>query len=185
MSRGGKKVEAELYRPLVIALLKRYGTTADVAKVVGVKDETIQVIYSRKKEFTLEHVAEKIEKAYDDIGAPSLKPPVMVRRRKRRPPVVKCSDDIKHLRAGEGTSMYWPDEKPMGAGGTLRPLTVGEVYTIRYDIVSSKHKRGHVSGKVIGEYDHYYLFEEHSGLKTTVLKNDLYREDTKIKGETV
>ncbi|WP_322630526.1 hypothetical protein [Aedoeadaptatus coxii] len=177
---GGKKVEAELYRPLVIALLKRYGTTADVAKIVGVKDETIQVIYSRKKEFTLEHVAEKIEKAYDDLG----KPPVMVRRRKR-PTTVKCSDGIKYLRAGEGTSMYWDEEKPLNAGGTMRPLTVGEEYTVQYNIVSATHKRGHVSGKVIGEYAHYYLFKEASGLKTTVLKNDLCREDTKVKGETV
>lgn len=181
MSKGGKKVEAELYRPLVIALLKRYGTTADVAKVLGVQDETVQVIYSRKKQFTLERVAKKIEEAYDNL----INPPIIVRRIKRRPTAVKCSDDIKHLRAGEGTSMYWPEEKPLNAGGTMRPLTVGEVYTIRYGIVSSKHKRCHVSGKVIGEYDHFYLFEEPSGLKTTVLKNDLCREATRIKGETV
>lgn len=175
---GGKKVEAELYRPLVIALLKRYGTTADVAKVLGVKDETVQVIYSRKKEFTLERVAKKIEKAYVELG----NPPIV--RRKRRATVVKCSDDIRCLRAGEGTSMYWPEEKPMGAGGTMRPLTVGEVYTVQSNN-SREHRRKPVSGKIIGEYDHFYLFEEPSGLKTTVLKNDLYREDTKIKGERV
>ena len=98
--------------------------------------------------------------------------------------MVKCSDDIKHLRAGEGTSMYWTDEKPMGAGGTMSPLTVGEEYTVQSNN-SREHRRKPVSGKVIGEYDYFYLFEEHSGLKTTVLKNDLCREDTRIKGETV
>ena len=182
MSRvSEKKVEAELYRPMLLGLLHHYGTTTDVAKVLGVGDETVQVIYARKKRYTLEYVAESITNAYIGLGLP----PILVKKRRKRPTVVKCSDDIKRLRAGEGTSMYWPDEKPMDAGGTMRPLTVGEVYTVRSGFVSQKNKRGHVSGKVIGEYPHYYLFEEHSGLKTTVLKNDLYREDTKIKGETV
>lgn len=177
---GSKKVEAEPYRPMVIALLKRYGTTADVAKILGVKDEIVQTIYARRKVLISKRIVKKIEKAYADLD----KPPVIARR-KRRPTMVKCSDDIKHLRAGEGTSMYWSDEKPMDAGGTMRPLTDGKSYTVQSDIDSRKHKRGHVSGKVIGEYDHFYLFEEHSGLKTTVLKNDLCREDTRIKGETV
>jgi len=176
-----KKVEAELYRPMLLGLLHHYGTTADVAEVLGVGDETVQVIYARKKKYTLEYVAESITNAYIGLGLP----PIFVKKRKRRPTTVKCSDDMKRLRAGEGTSMYWSEEKPLGAGGTMRPLTIGEEYTVRYGFISAKHKRGHVSGKVIGEYDHFYLFEEHSGLKTTVLKNDLYREDTRIKGETV
>lgn len=176
---GSKKVEAEPYRPKVIALLKRHGTTADVAKILGVKDEIVQDIYARRKVVISKRIVKKIEKAYADLD----KPPI-VARRKREPTVVKCSDDIKHLRAGEGTSMYWPEEKPMGAGGTMRPLTVGEEYTVQSNN-SREHRRKPVSGKVIGEYDHFYLFEEHSGLKTTVLKNDLRREDTRIKGETV
>ena len=176
---GSKKVEAELYRPMVIALLKRYGTTADMAKILGVKDEIVQDIYARRKVVISKRIVKKIEKAYADLD----KSPI-VARRKRRPTVVKCSDDIKRLRAGEGTSMYWPDEKPMGAGGTMRPLTVGEVYAVQSNN-SREHRRKPVSGKVIGEYDHFYLFEEHSGLKTTVLKNDLCRETTKIKGETI
>lgn len=176
-----KKVEAELYRPMLLGLLHHYGTTTDVAEVLGVGDETVQVIYARKKRYTLEYVAESITNAYIGLGLP----PILVKKRRKRPTAVKCSDDIKHLRAGEGTSMYWTDEKPINAGGAMRPLTVGEEYTMQYGIVSQKNKRGHVSGKVIGEYDHFYLFEEDSGLKTTVLKNDLCREAIKIKGETI
>ncbi|MEJ8785357.1 hypothetical protein WKT05_02660 [Peptoniphilus sp. HCN-40583] len=65
-----------------------------------------------------------------------------------------------------------------------RPLEVGEAYTVELPHESGGRPRidfGTVTGKVIDETRRFYLIEAAHGLKTTVLKNDLCLEKTKIK----
>lgn len=65
-----------------------------------------------------------------------------------------------------------------------RPLQVGETYTVQLPVGTGGWQQkgaGEISGKVIDETRRFYLIETAHGLKTTVLKNDLCREATKIK----
>lgn len=163
-------------RPKVIALLKHHGPTEVVADVVGIGDETVQLIYSRKREYVIGPVAEKIEAAFDALPKTQEKQ----RRRRRHHVVARCSEDIRPLIAGEGTEMYWDGPKPECIDGTLRALETGKWYSVAYDKMTGMSHKNVVTGKVIGEYAHYYLFEDERGLKSSVLKNDLCRETTRV-----
>lgn len=163
-------------RPKVIALLKHYGPTEVVADVTGISDETVQLIYSRKRAFVSAAVAEKIEVAFYALPMNQGKQ----RRRRRQHVVARCSEDIRPLIAGEGTEMYWDAPKPQNIGGTLRELTIGTWYSVAYDKMTGIRHKNVVTGKVIGEYANYYLFEDERGLKSSVLKNDLCRETTRV-----
>ncbi len=163
-------------RPKLMALLTHYGATDAVADVIGISDETVQLIYSRKRAFVSAAVAEKIEVAFYALPMNQGKQ----RRRRRQHVVARCSDDIRPVIAGEGTEMYWDGPKPAGIGGTLRELAIGEWYSVVYRRNDLSRYREVVAGKVIGEYAHYYLFETERGLKSSVLKNDLCRETTRV-----
>lgn len=164
-------------RPKLMALLTHYGPTDAVADVIGVSDETVQLIYSRKRALVSAAVAEKIEAAFYALPECQRKQ----RRRHRRHVVARCSDDIRPAIAGEGTEMYWGTPKPAGIGGTLRALEIGKWYSVTYDKMNgTRHNKNFVAGKVIGEYAHYYLFEDERGLRSSVLKNDLCRETTRV-----
>lgn len=168
-------------RPKVIALLKHYGPTEVVADVVGIGDETVQLIYSRKREYVIGPVAEKIEDAFDALPKWRQQQPVAARCSQRQPIVARCSEDMRPLIAGEGTEMYWDAPKPQNIGGTLRALEIGKWYFVTYNKMNgTRHNKNFVSGKVIGEYAHYYLFEDERGLRSSVLKNDLCRETTRV-----
>lgn len=167
-------------RPKVIALLKHYGPTEVVADVVGIGDETVQLIYSRKREYVIGPVAEKIEAAFDALPKQRHRQRIVAGRSQRKSITARCSEDIRPLIAGEGTEMYWDAPKPQNIGGTLRALELGKWYTVAYDKTGGIRYRGSVTGKVIGEYTHYYLFENERGLKSSVLKNDLCRETTRV-----
>ena len=163
-------------RPKVIALLKHHGPTEVVADVVGIGDETVQLIYSRKRAFVSAAVAEKIEVAFYALPMNQGKR----RRRQKQPIVARCSEDMRPFIADEGTGMYWDTPKPQNIGGTLRALEIGKWYSVAYDKMTGMSHKNVVTGKVIGEYAHYYLFETERGLKSSVLKNDLCRETTRV-----
>lgn len=163
-------------RPKVMALLKHYGATDAVAEVVGIADETVQLIYSRKRALVSAAVAEKIEAAFYALLESQRKQ----RRRRRKHVVARCSDDIRPFVAGEGTEMYWDGPKPARIGGTLRALEIGKWYSVAYDKMDGIRHQNVVTGKVLGEYAHYYLFETERGLKYSVLKNDLCLETTRV-----
>lgn len=168
-------------RPKVIALLKHHGPTEVVADVVGIADETVQLIYSRKREYVIGPVAEKIEAAFDALPKWRQQQPVAARCSQRQPIVARCSEDMRPLIAGEDTGMYWDAPKPKNIGGTLRALEIGKWYFVTYNKMNgTRHNKNFVSGKVIGEYTHYYLFEDERGLRSSVLKNDLCRETTRV-----
>lgn len=174
MESQGKSLA--VIRPKVMALLKHYGATDAVAEVVGIADETVQLIYSRKRALVSAAVAEKIEAAFYALPETQEKQ----RRRRRHHVVVRCSDDIRLVIAGEGTEMYWDGPKPAGIGGTLRALELGKWYSVAYDKMTGIRHQNVVTGKNIGEYAHYYLFEDGCGFKSSVLKNDLCRETTRV-----
>lgn len=164
-------------RPKLMALLTHYGATDAVADVIGISDETVQLIYSRKRAFVSAAVAEKIEVAFYALPMNQGKR----RRRQKQHVVARCSDDVRPLFAGEGTEMYWDGPKPQNIGGTLRALEIGKWYSVTYDKMNgTRHNKNFVAGKVIGEYAHYYLFETEHRLKSSVLKNDLCRETTRV-----
>lgn len=168
-------------RPKVIALLKHYGPTEVVADVVGIGDETVQLIYSRKREYVIGPVAEKIEAAFDALPKQRHRQRIVAGRSQRKSITARCSEDIRPLIAGEGTEMYWDAPKPQNIGGTLRALEIGKWYSVTYDKMNgTRHNKNFVAGKVIGEYAHYYLFETEHRLKSSVLKNDLCRETTRV-----
>lgn len=167
-------------RPKVIALLKHYGPTEVVADVVGIGDETVQLIYSRKREYVIGPVAEKIEAAFDALPKQLHRQRIVAGRSQRKSITARCSEDIRPLIAGEGTEMYWDAPKPQNIGGTLRALEIGKWYKVVYGKMTGMNHKNVVTGKVIGEYDHYYLFENERGLKSSVLKNDLCRETTRV-----
>lgn len=167
-------------RPKVIALLKHYGPTEVVADVVGIGDETVQLIYSRKREYVIGPVAEKIEDAFDALPKQRHRQRIVAGRGQRKSITARCSEDIRPLIAGEGTGMYWDGPKPAGIGGTLRELAIGTWYSVAYDKMTGIRHKNVVTGKVIGEYAHYYLFEDERGLKSSVLKNDLCLETTRV-----
>lgn len=65
-----------------------------------------------------------------------------------------------------------------------RPLQVGEAYTVELPVRPGGWQQkgaGEITGKVIAETRRFYLIETARGIKTTVLKNDLCLEATKIK----
>lgn len=163
-------------RPKLMALLTHYGATDAVADVIGISDETVQLIYSRKRAFVSAVVAEKIEVAFYALPMNQGKR----RRRQKQPIVARCSEDMRPFIADEGTGMYWDTPKPQNIGGTLRALEIGKWYSVAYDKMTGMSHKNVVTGKVIGEYAHYYLFETERGLKSSVLKNDLCRETTRV-----
>lgn len=65
-----------------------------------------------------------------------------------------------------------------------RPLQIGETYTVQLPQGPGAWQQkgaGEITGKVIDETRRFYLIETARGIKTTVLKNDLCLEATKIK----
>ena len=65
-----------------------------------------------------------------------------------------------------------------------RPLEIGETYTVQLPTGPGAWQQkgaGEITGTVVDETRRFYLIETERGIKTTVLKNDLCLEATKIK----
>lgn len=65
-------------------------------------------------------------------------------------------------------------------GGCLKPLKVGEAYTVYLPKSIANRSGIRLTGTVIDETRRFYILKDGRGLTTTVLKNDIHREAVKI-----